>query len=201
MWTSAAYLKNLVAADRKTNQEQQTLEVRRRLDSQGLPSDDRGRHSHVSALDISGRRSPGRHCAALKDGGSDNSERRGSVLEARGRGSLDSHDWKLEPDLKLISREREREMLTFYKRHICWARPFSVILRGDVLALQAKVELLTKEVSALDAKWDDLESRSRRQSIRIVGVPEGETFSLTSSAVSELLRQAFDLDKLLHCKP
>ncbi|KAL7880416.1 hypothetical protein SRHO_G00026700 [Serrasalmus rhombeus] len=138
MWTSAAYLKNIVAADRKTNQEQQPLEVRRRLDSQGLPSDDRGRHSLVSALDISGKRSPGRHCAALEDGGSDNSERRGSVLEARGRGSLDSHDWKLEPDLKLISQEirkREREMLMFYKRHICWA-PFSVILRGTADTLQ-----------------------------------------------------------------
>ncbi|KAL6464612.1 hypothetical protein MHYP_G00269290 [Metynnis hypsauchen] len=141
------------------NQEQQTLEARHRLDSQGVPSDDQGRHSHVSALDISGRRSPGRRCAALEDSGSDNSESRGSVLEARGRGSLESHDWKLEPDLKLAAskfrrnllqeaeeqpelvaridftrdpQDREREMLTFYKRHdICWARPFSVILRGD----------------------------------------------------------------------
>ncbi|KAI4885996.1 hypothetical protein NFI96_005747 [Prochilodus magdalenae] len=68
---------------------------------------------------------------------------------------------------------------------MCW---------GDVLALQSKVALLTKEVSALDAKCDDLESRSRRQNIRIVGVREGEAFLLTSSAVSELLRQAFDLD-------
>ncbi|KAL7845247.1 hypothetical protein AOLI_G00234390 [Acnodon oligacanthus] len=65
---------------------------------------------------------------------------------------------------------------------------------GDVLALQDKVELLTK-VSALDAKCDDLESRSCRQNIRIVGVPEGETFFITNSAVLELLRQAFDLDK------
>ncbi|KAL7887701.1 hypothetical protein AOLI_G00054220 [Acnodon oligacanthus] len=46
-----------------------------------------------------------------------------------------------------------------------------------------------------DAKCDDLEVRSRHQYIKIVGVPEGETFSRTNSAVSELLRQAFDMDK------
>ncbi|KAL6459656.1 hypothetical protein MHYP_G00314150 [Metynnis hypsauchen] len=153
------YEESSSSRQKNCNQEQQTLEARHRLDSQGVPSDDQGRHSHVSALDISGRRSPGRCCAALEDSGSDNSESRGSVLEARGRGSLESHDWKLEPDLKLAAykfrrnllqeaeeqpelvaridftrdpQDREREMLTFYKRHdICWARPFSVILRGD----------------------------------------------------------------------
>ncbi|KAL7874885.1 hypothetical protein SRHO_G00058550 [Serrasalmus rhombeus] len=68
---------------------------------------------------------------------------------------------------------------------------------GDVLALQAKVELLTKEVSALDAKCDELESRFRRQNIRIVGVPEGETFSLTNSAVSKKRRHP--IVARLHC--
>ncbi|KAL7827107.1 hypothetical protein SRHO_G00328250 [Serrasalmus rhombeus] len=65
----------------------------------------------------------------------------------------------------------------------------------DVVALQAKVESLTKEISRLDAKCDDLESRSRPQNIRIVGIPEGESFTLTTSRVSELLKEAFALDK------
>ncbi|KAL6483832.1 hypothetical protein MHYP_G00087040 [Metynnis hypsauchen] len=62
-------------------------------------------------------------------------------------------------------------------------------------ALQAKVESLSKEISRLDAKCDDLESRSRRQNICIVGIPEGESFTLTTSSVSELLKKAFALDK------
>ncbi|KAI4872508.1 hypothetical protein NFI96_005366 [Prochilodus magdalenae] len=65
----------------------------------------------------------------------------------------------------------------------------------DMLALQAKVESLTKEISKLDAKCEDLESRSRRQNIRIVGIPEGESFTFTTSKVSDLLKEAFDLDK------
>ncbi|KAI4904346.1 hypothetical protein NFI96_009495 [Prochilodus magdalenae] len=65
----------------------------------------------------------------------------------------------------------------------------------DVLALQAKVESLTKEISKLDVKCEDLESRSRRQNIRIVGIPEGELFTFTTSKVSELLKEAFGLDK------
>ncbi|KAL6467852.1 hypothetical protein MHYP_G00235290 [Metynnis hypsauchen] len=65
----------------------------------------------------------------------------------------------------------------------------------DVVALQAKVESLSKEISRLDAKCDYLESRSRRQNIRNVGIPEGESFTLTTSSVSELLKEAFALDK------
>ncbi|KAL7857224.1 hypothetical protein SRHO_G00161230 [Serrasalmus rhombeus] len=65
----------------------------------------------------------------------------------------------------------------------------------DLLALQAKVESLSKEICRLNAKCDDLESRSRRKNIRIVGIPEGETLTLTTSSVSELLKEAFVLDK------
>ncbi|XP_076849279.1 uncharacterized protein LOC143497276 isoform X2 [Brachyhypopomus gauderio] len=136
------------------NQEQQTME-----ESQGVPSDDDdGRHGCVQALDVSERQHSEKH-GALEDGGSNNSECRGSDLEARGRSAVKTHDWKLEPELNLAAykfrrnllqeaeeqpelvaridftrdtQDREREILTFYKRHeICWARPFSVILRGD----------------------------------------------------------------------
>ncbi|KAL6486687.1 hypothetical protein MHYP_G00060790 [Metynnis hypsauchen] len=37
--------------------------------------------------------------------------------------------------------------------------------------------------------------RSRRPNIRIVGIPEGELFTLTTSSVSELLKEASALDK------
>ncbi|KAL7868448.1 hypothetical protein SRHO_G00098320 [Serrasalmus rhombeus] len=63
----------------------------------------------------------------------------------------------------------------------------------DVVELQARVECLSKEISRLDAKCDDLESRSCHQNIRIVGIPEGESFNLTTSSVSE--KEAFALDK------
>lgn len=63
----------------------------------------------------------------------------------------------------------------------------------DVVALQAKVDHLAKEFVKLEGKCDDLESRSRRQNIRIIGVPEDDSTSATG--VSQLLMEAFKLDK------
>ncbi|KAL6455425.1 hypothetical protein MHYP_G00361270 [Metynnis hypsauchen] len=51
-------------------------------------------------------------------------------------------------------------------------------------------------VARVDAKCEDLEARSRRQNIRIIGVPEGDSrFTLSNSNVSELLREALSLEK------
>uniref|UniRef100_A0A668TBT9 L1 transposable element RRM domain-containing protein n=1 Tax=Oreochromis aureus TaxID=47969 RepID=A0A668TBT9_OREAU len=63
----------------------------------------------------------------------------------------------------------------------------------DIVSLQRKVEHLTKAVAKLENKCDDLESRSRRQNIRIVGVPEDDPLSASTAAISRLLKEAFDL--------
>ncbi|KAL7870275.1 hypothetical protein SRHO_G00077720 [Serrasalmus rhombeus] len=66
----------------------------------------------------------------------------------------------------------------------------------DVSQLQTTVASLTKTVADLEAKCDDLESRSRRQNIRIIGVPEDGSFTLSTSNVSTLLRDALQLPDL-----
>ncbi|CAI5669521.1 unnamed protein product [Oreochromis niloticus] len=63
----------------------------------------------------------------------------------------------------------------------------------DIVSLQRKVEHLTKAVAKLEDKCDDLESRSRRQNIRIVGVPEDDPLTASTTAISRLLKEAFDL--------
>ncbi|XP_049325480.1 uncharacterized protein LOC103022636 [Astyanax mexicanus] len=69
-------------------------------------------------------------------------------------------------------------------------------LSDEVVGLRAKVESLTSELARVDAKCEDLEARSRRQNIRIIGVPEGDSrFTLSNSTVSELLREALSLEK------
>lgn len=65
----------------------------------------------------------------------------------------------------------------------------------DVVALQAKVDHLAKEFVNLEGKCDDLESRARRQNIRIIGVPEDDSASFSATGVSQLLMEAFKLDK------
>lgn len=65
----------------------------------------------------------------------------------------------------------------------------------DIASLQSKVELLSAELLRVDNKCEDLEARSRRNNIRIIGVPEDSTSSSMMSAVSILLKEAFQLDK------
>lgn len=47
----------------------------------------------------------------------------------------------------------------------------------------------------MENKCEDLEARSRRNNLRIVGVPEDSNSSATPEAASTLLKEAFKLDK------
>lgn len=57
------------------------------------------------------------------------------------------------------------------------------------------IECLTANVTKLEDKCEDLESRSRRN-VRIMGVPERPDTS-TTTAVTILLKEAFSLEKKL----
>lgn len=65
----------------------------------------------------------------------------------------------------------------------------------NITSLQSKVEHLSAELLRVDNKCEDLEARSRRNNIRIIGVPEDATNPSMMSAVSTLLKEAFQLDK------
>uniref|UniRef100_A0AAQ6ABC2 L1 transposable element RRM domain-containing protein n=1 Tax=Amphiprion ocellaris TaxID=80972 RepID=A0AAQ6ABC2_AMPOC len=64
----------------------------------------------------------------------------------------------------------------------------------DIAVMKKTIESLTANVTKLENKCEDLESRSRRNNIRIVGVPEGND-SCTTAAVAALLKEAFNLQK------
>uniref|UniRef100_A0A8C5C0Y4 Uncharacterized protein n=1 Tax=Gadus morhua TaxID=8049 RepID=A0A8C5C0Y4_GADMO len=61
----------------------------------------------------------------------------------------------------------------------------------DIVTLQREVARLKAQSESLQDKCEDLESRSRRNNIRIVGVPESHDSS--TGAVSALLQRAFSL--------
>lgn len=65
----------------------------------------------------------------------------------------------------------------------------------DITALQAKVEHLSSELTRLDNKCEDLEARSRRNNIQLVGIPEDYSTSSTATAISSLLKEALKLEK------
>lgn len=65
----------------------------------------------------------------------------------------------------------------------------------DIVTLQAKVEHLSTELTRLDNKCEDLEARSRRNNIRLVGIPEDFSTSPTATAISSLLKEALKLEK------
>ncbi|KAI4888447.1 hypothetical protein NFI96_004814 [Prochilodus magdalenae] len=69
-------------------------------------------------------------------------------------------------------------------------------LSDEVVDLRAKVVSLTRDLAKIDARCEDLEARSRRQNIRLIGIPENDSrFILSNSSVSELLKEAFSLEK------
>ncbi|GAA6079264.1 uncharacterized protein LOC121619810 [Tachysurus ichikawai] len=61
--------------------------------------------------------------------------------------------------------------------------------------LRAKVEYMSGKLFKLESKCDDLESRSRRNNVRIVGVSEDILNNLSTEYVSKLLMEAFTLEK------
>ncbi|KAK3517586.1 hypothetical protein QTP70_012945 [Hemibagrus guttatus] len=63
----------------------------------------------------------------------------------------------------------------------------------DITVLQDKVDSLLATVAKLEDKCEDLEARSRRNNIRIIGIPEDNP--CTTLAVSDLLKKAFNNDK------
>lgn len=64
----------------------------------------------------------------------------------------------------------------------------------DVTTLQRDVKRLTELAESLQNKCEDLEGRSRRNNVRIVGIPESPG-SCSTSAISDLLKDAFNLDE------
>lgn len=64
----------------------------------------------------------------------------------------------------------------------------------DMADMKTTIERLTTKVAVLESKCEDLESRSRRNNIRIIGLEEGPG-SCTPAAVSALLKDAFSLAK------
>ncbi|CAL9692131.1 unnamed protein product [Knipowitschia caucasica] len=64
----------------------------------------------------------------------------------------------------------------------------------DVEKLKHTVERLSTQVLALENKCEDLEGRSRRNNVRIVGLSEQHA-PVTTTSISRLLREVFNLDK------
>ena len=64
----------------------------------------------------------------------------------------------------------------------------------DVLSLQSNVVKLSAQLVTLDSKCEDLEARSRRNNIRIIGLPE-EFGAVNATTVFALLKDALALGK------
>lgn len=64
----------------------------------------------------------------------------------------------------------------------------------DVVSLKSKVDTLSAQVAALDSKCEDLESRSRRNNVRIIGLRE-EHGPVDATMISVLLKDALGLGK------
>lgn len=66
----------------------------------------------------------------------------------------------------------------------------------DIALMKTTIKSLTASVTKLENKCEDLESRSRSNNVRIVGVPEGPD-TCSTAAVAALLKEAFVLEKEL----
>uniref|UniRef100_A0A3B5PZ48 L1 transposable element RRM domain-containing protein n=1 Tax=Xiphophorus maculatus TaxID=8083 RepID=A0A3B5PZ48_XIPMA len=64
----------------------------------------------------------------------------------------------------------------------------------DLVSLKSNLDRLSAQVLALDSKCEDFETRSRRNDIRIIGLPE-ERNPVSADTISTLLKDAFGLEK------
>lgn len=64
----------------------------------------------------------------------------------------------------------------------------------DITKMKTTIKSFTANGAKLENKCEDLESRSRRNNVRILGVPEGPD-TCTTAAVAALLKEALDLVK------
>lgn len=64
----------------------------------------------------------------------------------------------------------------------------------DITALQRQVKRLNSEMEKLVSKCEDLEGRSRRHNIRIIGIPEGAEGSTPRDFVAGLLQELLSLE-------
>lgn len=71
----------------------------------------------------------------------------------------------------------------------------------DIAQMKTTIDYLTATVTKLENKCEDLESRSRRKNVRIVGVPEEGPDTCSTTAIAALLKEVFGLEKepLLDC--
>ncbi|KAF7711344.1 hypothetical protein HF521_000355 [Silurus meridionalis] len=68
------------------------------------------------------------------------------------------------------------------------------VCTDDIAVMQRDIHRLTAEYNKLETKCEDLEARSQRNNVRIIGVPEGSNSSTTAS-VGVLLKEALSLEK------
>ncbi|KAI5626695.1 hypothetical protein C0J50_13747, partial [Silurus asotus] len=68
------------------------------------------------------------------------------------------------------------------------------VCTDDIAVMQSDIHRLTAEYNKLETKCEDLEARSRRNNVRIIGVPEGPNSSTTAN-VAVLLKEALSLEK------
>lgn len=69
-------------------------------------------------------------------------------------------------------------------------------MSNNIHAIQAELTMVTDENSRLEAKLIDLESRSRRNNARLVGLPEGIKGLRPTTFFSQLLLDVFGEDAL-----
>lgn len=65
----------------------------------------------------------------------------------------------------------------------------------DITTLQRQVTRLSSEVEKLTEKCEDLEGRSRRHNIRVIGVPEGSEGPRPRDFIAGLLQEVLSLDE------
>ncbi|KAK7945587.1 hypothetical protein WMY93_001315 [Mugilogobius chulae] len=65
----------------------------------------------------------------------------------------------------------------------------------DLSSLQSTVNVLKEEVKQLQSKCEDLEGRSRRNNIRLIGVPEGVETPNAREFTSQLLQDLLKMDE------
>lgn len=66
---------------------------------------------------------------------------------------------------------------------------------GRITELEAAVSKLTAKVKHLDDRCEDLEGRSRRNNIRLVGLPEGSEGPRPTEFIAKLLKDLLGLDE------
>lgn len=88
-----------------------------------------------------------------------------------------------------------QQTITLHEERLAAVEDSATKTSDALTEIEVTVAALKDEVQSLQNKCEDLENRSRRNNLRLIGIPEGEEGKAPTAFISNFLKDLLDLDE------